>query len=430
MKRDIIAALLRSGRPDLANAVAYRVTGALVLPPRKIGPFVTKLAKRMRKLDVQAANLDRYFKNLDRTYRDKTGYEYNPIEDFVVEYADGYRARGADTFTYALEALEPEYGASDRLLQYYARDFDHLWKMLQGMESAHDQLQYVGYLADAARRAAEKLKRFTEMKAKELVKQRDWIKPSWDDYVRNGYTDPDFTVHVERKQLVAFDKLVQDIVTLQRDLEDAAVRLTHAKSSAWERYNDPQWQPESEETETLYHASIDAKTIFRRKAFDEKVPEAKGLGGAQGDRKGKPAISFTSDLYVAKEIMRTLKEAIMVSRGEVTAAQLYDWARRGGIYDDVSRNFKSLYGEFDPKKPVHTFNLYRLYLTFHKTRYNPVFFGDMDRLVKTFKKAKVSDVGVLVCSVNMKHPDNAYLASMHEYRVPPSAVVSVDKLIR
>jgi hypothetical protein len=260
-----------------------------------------------------------------------------------------------------------------------------------------------------------------------MLKQRNWVANTWENY-QMEYGD--MPVALKHKDLVQYDKLVREADKLATDLEDAAVRLQHMKTSAWQRYHDKDWVPESEDVETLYHASIDAKPIYRRKAFDTKVPEAKGLGGSQGDRRGRPAISFTSDLYVAKEIARALKESIMIARGEVKAADILDWSRRHGIYDDVDRNFKTTYGPLDPKKPVHTMDLYRIYLTFHKTRYNPVFFGDMEKLLRTLKTHKVSDVGVLACRINMRDKDIAYLASMHEYRVPPTAVVSVDKLIR
>ena len=269
------------------------------------------------------------------------------------------------------------------------------------------------------------------MKARNLSKAELALYQFMYDYSQEyGYTPDEFPDAIKLKDLLDVDRIAREYRALKRDLKDAAVRLNHMKAAAWQQYNDPKWMPESEDTEPLYHASVDAKTIFRRKAFETKVPEVKGLGGAQGDKRGRPAISFTSDLYVAKEIARTLKEAIMIARGEVTATDVLDWSRRHGIYNDVDRAFKSNHGQLDPKKTHHVMNLYRLFLTFHKTRYNPLFFGDMAELMRRFKKQKTSDVGVLVCQVDMRNKDIAYLSSMHEYRVPPEAVVSVDKLIR
>ena len=429
MKRETIASLLYSGRADLANVVAYQVTGVLVLPPRQFEPFINKLVGRLRKLDRDALAWHKWFDDMNRQYRDADGYEYNPIEYMVVEEPDGYRQRGSGAFDYVLDRFATSsFGSSKRPLDEHATTIEQTWRSMKSW-NAYDQLKGLGYMAADMDRAVESLERIE--KDGEAFVQRGWIAKTMEEY-ENEYGGPgsSYSVVVKKPDLVRFDNIIQEVVRLAKDLKDAAVRLRHTASSKLAHYNDPKWEPESEDIETLYHASVDAKTIFRRKAFDTKVPEPKGLGGAQGDKRGRPAISFTSDLYVAKEIARSLKEAIMIARGEVKAAHILDWARRHGIHDDVERTFKSTYGPLDPKRVEHVMDLYRVYLTYHKTRYNPVFFGDMGRLMQTFKRQKVSDVGVLVCRVNMRDKDIAYLPAEHEYRVPPASVISVDKLIR
>lgn len=199
--------------------------------------------------------------------------------------------------------------------------------------------------------------------------------------------------------------------------------------TSWQREDDA--RPASENIETLYHTSVKAKQLYA-KGFDPVVPKTEGLGGSQGDKSGKPAISFTSDLYVAKEIMRTLREAIMVAKGQVRVDHILDWAKRGGVLDDVLGMFKSSHGKIEPRRPEHVMYLYRYYLAFMGSkgkRYDPLFFGDMEKLMRQFKSLNPRDVGILVCSVDMSDPNISYLASMHEYRVAPSSVVSIDKLI-
>ena len=199
--------------------------------------------------------------------------------------------------------------------------------------------------------------------------------------------------------------------------------------TGWDRQDDA--RPSSENIETLYHTSVNARQI-KAQGFSTSIVRGEGLGGSQDDKSGKPAISFTSDLYVAKEIMRALREAILVAKGQVRADHILDWSRRAGLYDDVISTFRSIKGPLDPKKSEHVMELYRIYLTYAADkgkRYNPLFFGDMEALMRKFKGMNPSSVGVLVCSVDMTDPNISYLASMHEYRVAPQNVISIDRLI-
>ena len=423
MKRSVIATLLRAGRPDLANVVAYRAVGALVLPPRKLEPFIKKLLGRLRKLDQDALAFHHWLDNIDKQHRDADGMEYNPVEYMILDHE--WRVRGPGAFREVLEDFASStFGSSERPLPEHVNTIERLWLNLKDW-SAHDQLKGIGYIADDMERAIKSLERVGRSAA--VFLRPNWIAQTLEEYEMEygGYP-----VVVKRADLVRFDKIVKETVKLPEDLKDAVVRLRHMAAAAWQHYSDKSWKPESEKVETLYHASVDAKRIYQRGAFDPKIPEGKGLGGATNDKKNNPAISFTSDLYVAKEIARTLKEAIMIARREVSAADILDWSQRHGVIDDVKRTFESTYGLIDSKKTEHVMQLFRLYLTFHKTRYNPVFFGDMDRLMREFKKLKTSDVGVLKCQVDMTDPAISYHPAEHEYRVQPASVVSVDKLIR
>ena len=428
MKRNVIASLLRAGRTDLANVVAYRVTSKLVLPPRKIKPFVENLIKRLRKLDADAAAYRDWLNQMNRQYRASDGMSYNPVEDFRVIRQGGYGGQyGPGDIEYVLEIFEANsFGSGKRLIAEQAATLEQTWTIMQGWDSPRDQLNGVGYLSDEAKRAAEALERV--IRNGEDFTRSGWVQDTFENY-QNNYGEG-YPVLVTKKDLLRLDRIMRDAAQLRDDLNDASARLAHMKSAALQRYNDPEWKPESEKVETLYHASVDAKRIFQRGAFDPKMPEPKGLGGSTHDKQHNPAISFTSDLYVAKEIARALKEAIMLARGEVTAADILDWSRRHGIIDDVERNFASNYGPLDPKKPAHVFDLYRIYLTFHKTRYNPVFFVDSAKMMQNFKRLKVSDVGVLKCKVDMSDPAISYHPAEHEYRIQPASVVSIDKLIR
>jgi len=188
--------------------------------------------------------------------------------------------------------------------------------------------------------------------------------------------------------------------------------------------------PASEDTETLYHATVDGKNLFKN-GFDPKGPPGeRGIGGGQEKVNGVKTISFTSDLYIAKEIAKSLKEVIGIANGEIKLRHVLEWLD-GTEYKDAV--LKGAQGSWGPMKdePKWVYELYRWYLSYAEgakkhRRYNPLYFGVG---IETFKGLDHKNVGVLVCTVNMRAEGIKYLAAMHEYRVPPTAVLSVDKLL-
>ena len=236
------------------------------------------------------------------------------------------------------------------------------------------------------------------------------------------------------------------------------------------------------DVETLYHASVNAKALFQ-KGFSDKMPSessSAGLGGSQSLGSGKGSgISFTDDLYVAKEIARVFKEVAMIARGELKQAQVSGWVQRSPhtkkimdwyqrnhmpcgrecsmsprspmvftrrvINDEHVADVKSGRAEYDPRKSwkneiVPASEVYPgkegvmgLYLSYlnYSGRYDPKFFGvgGAPGLVKRFKNLNPKNIGYIEASVNTAHPDATYGKGEREVRVPPEAVLSVDKFI-
>lgn len=198
----------------------------------------------------------------------------------------------------------------------------------------------------------------------------------------------------------------------------------------------PNAEPTTEKVEVLYHASVAAKTLYS-KGFDAKHPgAAEGLGGTTLDAAGQPAISFTSDLYVAKEIARVLKESVLISQGKVKWHQVLDWAQRDGTADRVLDMTHSVHVREDQVKkdnPAHVLYLFWSYLAVGEglgKRYNPQFMIGAPTAVRAFAKRNVSDIGVLSARVDMTDPAIKYLPGEREYRVPPSAVLGMVRLIK
>ncbi|GAG69499.1 unnamed protein product, partial [marine sediment metagenome] len=180
----------------------------------------------------------------------------------------------------------------------------------------------------------------------------------------------------------------------------------------------PHETPPTEQVERMYHASIDAKRISK-KGFSKKVPKAGGLGGGEAGQK----ISFTYDMHVAKEIVRTLKEAIMIAKGQVKASDILEWAKRDGSYDIVMKQVKSHYGDKLDLADLETIWLvYTTYLFFSK-RYDPLYvFINVPKFMAQLKKKNPRDVGIVVADVDMTNAKESHQGVMREFRVYPEAI--------
>jgi hypothetical protein len=183
--------------------------------------------------------------------------------------------------------------------------------------------------------------------------------------------------------------------------------------------------------ETLYHASINATDILAN-GFSAEVPSDGGLGGSQSDKSGAKAVSFTPDLYTAKEIARSLKEAVAIMHGTFTGTMLMREIQADPDATTILSAWKKNTGTEaqDLSDEVNVFILYSIYLKHSRNRFDPLYFGNKRRMAEAFKSADPKKVGVVVASVDMTNPDILYLPGENELRVPPRAVVSVDKVIR
>jgi len=222
--------------------------------------------------------------------------------------------------------------------------------------------------------------------------------------------------------LIILQEQIIDLITSEQEKTNEIIKMIDQK----EKY-----RPNKEDIETMYHVSVFAKDIFKtgfKKDF-HKENEGLGLGGATSN-KGKSRISFTHDYGVAKELKRCLQEVIMIARKELKFKDVSDWANRENILEKIYQNTgKPLDGKNKIDNPAYVFDIYRGYLSLSDMRYNPVFFGDSEKLINNFKNLDTKDVGILVCKVNVNHPDVDYLSSMREYRVPVESVINIEKIM-
>lgn len=184
-------------------------------------------------------------------------------------------------------------------------------------------------------------------------------------------------------------------------------------------------------TQKMYHATANATTLMRSGFKTNINQEVEGLGGQNTDSAGQAAISFTVDLYVAKEVARTLKEAIMIAKGQVTGEDILSLAAHEGIEKEIIQGtFVRTAQEIIEGTPDVVFEAFKAYLATSRKRYDPVYIGSSKKLMGLMKTKNEEDVGVLVCTVDVTNQNIKYLHSMEEYRVPPSAVVSIDKILK
>jgi len=202
---------------------------------------------------------------------------------------------------------------------------------------------------------------------------------------------------------------------------------------------------EAADVEILYHASVHARELAAT-GFSLSMPASDtgaGLGGSQSIGGGRKGVSFTEDQYVAKEIARVFKEVAMIAQGDVAWGQVLEWIRRSGhekqMLDwyannhDPRRTSRGINppprDPEEPHSPEEVMGLYLSYLNF-ADRYDPKFFGIGPKgLVQRFRSLNPKDIGYIVAKVDMTNPDITYGHGEREVRIPPEAVLSVEKFI-
>lgn len=213
------------------------------------------------------------------------------------------------------------------------------------------------------------------------------------------------------------------IETLQQDIKTKLGAIRDLKANA---YNIERYKPVHGDTETLYHATAYVTEIVRD-GFQAEPPDGRrGLGnyGHQND------ISFTHDLEIARNIMRTLKDMWMIAHGQLTGNTILKWAQAEGIADGVRKSWQSLTGGALPMrdaKPEDVAYLYRYWMSHSKLRDDPMMTYP-DAVIAMLKDRTLRDIGVLACGVRLDAEDR-YLYAESEFRLPPDRVLSIKQIM-
>lgn len=176
----------------------------------------------------------------------------------------------------------------------------------------------------------------------------------------------------------------------------------------------------------LYHATVNASSIMEN-GFKSNEIDVEGLGGSTTIKDNISGISFTSDLFVAKEIARCLKEVILISKGYINGYDILSWSSNP---EEIINSNKAINGKSDLTSKKGSLDLYKIYLAYEPSRYNPFFVTHSSKMIETFKNKNEEDVGIIVASVDLSPQEYKYFDSMHEYRISPNNVISIDKIIK
>ena len=379
-----------------ADRVVRKFLAEIVHPPRRLGKFMKSL---IQKVETAASEVASAGDALVRLFRESPDY----LQDFLQE-------AGLDIDHYDIEDVEKQ----AKKLQGEPRDWTNLVEYILAPDEPH-RGKWVGYLINSLEsqldgfpllfRVLDNLSDLDKRTAEQAASE-------WVDYVKDVDKAPALLLNMAKYGSQLRPVMEGAVVKLKELLRVLSVRTRE------------ELRPPSEDVETLYHASVNAAALLS-KGFDPSGKhETEGLGGSQ------TGISFTSDLYIAKEIGRALKITAMIARGEVKAADVLRWSKVDGVLDDVKAAYASnVGGPMGDWNPEKTMALYEFYLAFNNA-YNPVFMGNKKDLLRRLKGKNPRGIGVIEAKVDMSHPDIEYLSAEYEYRVPPEAVLSVDRILR
>lgn len=386
---------------------------SFVHEPRNLKLFMSNLSKEIRKREEKIISLAKNFDFTTDEKADKEDKEYY-FSKFL-NMATNYNY-DRDDIEYVLRNLQ--YAINKHGNNHLADNIDRLFEFAMNAKNNYDKYQMLSYIVQS-------LNYFTEDLLKYLEPQKKIAKYDYSEALEEyrEYIDENISEKLKQfgNEYVNFYEYINDYVLPKLS---RLMQRRHAGT------DEDMAQKTIEPIETLYHTTVNATELFKTGFKTDYKQSVEGLGGSNVDKSGKSAISFTSDLYVAKEILRCLKEAIMIAKGELDIYDIKTMALQAGVAAEIEKGFPFFSKEENLKDlhPETTFDYYRYYLAF-SNRYDPVFF-DSGNLMKLFKNKNIEDAGILVCKVNMLDPNIKYLNSMEEYRISPKNIISIEKILK
>lgn len=400
--QDLYAYMLKEAQKRETKEAALIIKrGTIELPPRNRTIYYQQLIKKMKSIQSLQEEVDKSIGALPEDVRWDAG-----LDNFRT-YA---HSRNIGDMLWTLELVfKPDHSWAEWVRASVKRAESLLTDDYDGLKRIERQLENIDL---------EKISRAIN---------------DWNDYYKQEPIKTDLPQLLQR-----WTATVQDLRPSLQDFVQKGTRdVTH--------YHEER-PPPHEKTETLYHASANAKELAA-KGFSKEMPERGGIGGSQSTKDfNVKGVSFTSDLYVAKEIARSLKEVIAIANGEIKWHQVERWISDAGLDPvEVAKNanirsrrkpekYREKWDNWGSAKankddPAAVFGLYRAYMLYASTknkRYDPLYFNVS---INTFKGLDPANVGVVKATVDMTDKKISYAPAMQEYRVPPASISSVDGFI-
>lgn len=390
------------------------VVEAIQNRPRNMPAY---LALRIKELDQMLAYLAQAKQMIEANVSDG---------ESIIRYAVRSGSQDTPDHEHAYDITVLEYFDPDREFQI-ARLKESLESYLTYLsQRQHDFLKYVMSSLDDAKKYEQQDYLDQAKRAFNLLK---YVEPGLEieGFTGEYQNEPEYIA--AKNLLVAYGlkaKVFQRIIPLEADLRSKLSAIVHIRNSPYQL--DPhKYRPEHEAVETLYHATAFVTEILRNGFSAEKPVSRVGVGnfGTQQE------ISFTHDLEIARTIMRSFKELWMIAHGQLTAHQILSWAKVEGILDDVKRRWRGLTERPMPQgrrdDPTDVAKLYTFWLTFSKTRVNPMLVS-VGEIVEMMKDRSLKDIGVLACEVNLEG-ETDYKIGESEFRVTPDKVLSIKRVL-
>jgi hypothetical protein len=181
--------------------------------------------------------------------------------------------------------------------------------------------------------------------------------------------------------------------------------------------------------EEAYHASINAKDIYEN-GFNVEGKHGGGLGTGNQPRE----ISFTLDLYVAKEIAKSLKICWLIANNKYKWRDFINYLEHKrnpeySVKDILHELWKN--GSLDENhKPKDISGFLEAYTKsfYFLQEYNPGFaFVNYNKFEEMLKSIPYSNIGIVKC--NIKTEEKLFKTSEMEIKVYPEDVLEITQLI-
>ena len=359
---------------------------------------------------------------------------------YLKEYGEKVKAEGDElenSYTdemkdiwYSIDNYSPIGGEKVRVLEYFLRNFSRILDVDGFINSIEYIQQYdakkgMGWILDKFKYMEDRIHYITDVQ--EIFDNNfDDIEPSIMEW---GFEPGNHVVKKFMEMLSHAKSMmpkIKQVLAMKEKLEKQLSIMDKMYTAQW---GDGKYVPDHEKTEVLYHATAFATEILRD-GFSVEAPQGRtGVGnyGSQG------TISFTHDLYIAKEIARCLKEVCMIANGQVKLPQVLDWIKRENPDIDLNNLMReegvSVRNKEGPivVPPDRVVRMYNRFLWSTKMRSNPVF-ASYKNLITNLTGRNPQDIGVLACKVDMSQMED-YIPAEREVRVPASAVLSVKRIM-